>query len=177
MEIGSKIKELRLQRSLTQGELASRCELTKGYISQLENDLASPSIATLVDILNVLGVSLKSFFSKEKDEQIVFTNKDFFNSINGEGETIWLVPNSQKNEMEPIMLLLPKNASSEKRPPFEGEEFGYVLAGRIAIVIGEKNYIAKRGEAFYIPGKKEHYLKNIGSAEAKIIWVATPSNF
>ena len=44
MEIGSKIKRLRLQLSLTQSELADRCELTKGYISQLENDLTSPSI-------------------------------------------------------------------------------------------------------------------------------------
>ena len=51
MEIGLKIKELRLKKQLTQEELADRCELTKGYISQLENDLTSPSIATLKDIL------------------------------------------------------------------------------------------------------------------------------
>ena len=58
MEIGLKIKQLRLKNSLTQEELADRCELTKGYISQLENDLTSPSIATLKDILTALGVGL-----------------------------------------------------------------------------------------------------------------------
>ena len=42
MEIGNKIKQLRLQCDLTQEELANRCELTKGYISQLENELTSP---------------------------------------------------------------------------------------------------------------------------------------
>ena len=63
MEIGRKIKQIRLQRDLTQEELASRTELTKGYISQLENDLSSPSIATLEDILNVLGVTLQDFFA------------------------------------------------------------------------------------------------------------------
>ena len=47
MEIGSKIRELRLKADLTQEELGDRCELTKGYISQLENDVTSPSIATL----------------------------------------------------------------------------------------------------------------------------------
>ena len=59
IEIGRKIKQYRLQLDLTQEELAQRTELTKGYISQLENDLCSPSIATLQDILNILGVSLQ----------------------------------------------------------------------------------------------------------------------
>ena len=57
MEIGSKIKRLRQQLNLSQSELADRCELTKGYISQLENDLTSPSIATLMDILSSLVTS------------------------------------------------------------------------------------------------------------------------
>ena len=63
MEIGSKIKRLRAQQGLTLEELASRCELTKGFLSQLERDLTSPSIATLADILEALGSSLSEFFS------------------------------------------------------------------------------------------------------------------
>ena len=66
MKIGAKIKESRQQLGLTQQELADRCELTKGYISQLENDLTSPSIATLEDIVAALGQSLKDFFSEEE---------------------------------------------------------------------------------------------------------------
>ena len=54
MSIGIKIKQLRVMCQLTQEELADRCELTKGYISQLENDLTSPSISTLTDILSAL---------------------------------------------------------------------------------------------------------------------------
>ena len=63
---------------MTQEELASRCELTKGYISQLENDIASPSIATLVDILNVLGVSLRDFFDEDKEEKNSVHQKRLF---------------------------------------------------------------------------------------------------
>ena len=62
MQIGSKIKELRVLKGLTQEELADRAELSKGFISQLERDLTSPSIATLVDILQCLGTDLKTFF-------------------------------------------------------------------------------------------------------------------
>lgn len=64
MKIGGKIKELRIQKSLTQEELADRCELSKGFISQLERDLTSPSIATLVDILQCLGTNLEEFFQR-----------------------------------------------------------------------------------------------------------------
>ena len=66
VEIGRKIKQYRLQLDLTQEELAQRTELTKGYISQLENDLCSPSISTLEDILNILGVTIEEFFAEPK---------------------------------------------------------------------------------------------------------------
>jgi len=81
MELGIKIKRLRLRNNLTQEELADRCELTKGYISQLENELTSPSIATLEDILNALGTTPAEFFSDEKDEKIVFTDADFIEKL------------------------------------------------------------------------------------------------
>ncbi len=134
VEIGRKIKQYRLKLDLTQEELAQRTELTKGYISQLENDLCSPSIATLEDILNVLGVSLPEFFTEPKVEKIVYTPADYFVSKNGGGTNTWLIPNSQVKEMEPIILTLPQGAQCEERLPFEGEEFGYVLSGKVEIV-------------------------------------------
>ena len=78
MDIGHKIKQLRVQNGLTLEELASRSELTKGFLSQLERNLTSPSISTLEDILEALGSSLSDFFMEEKNEQVVFQKKDFF---------------------------------------------------------------------------------------------------
>ncbi len=72
MNIGNKLRELRMEKGLTQEELADRAELSKGFISQIERDLTSPSIATLVDLLQCLGTNLKDFFSDDSDEQIVF---------------------------------------------------------------------------------------------------------
>lgn len=180
MEIGKKIKRLRLQRGLTQEELALRCELTKGYISQLENDVSSPSIATLDDLLNILGISFTEFFSDGGNEKIVFTKSDFFESEAGGGIATWLIPNSQKNQMEPIILTVDSGCESELRAPFDGQEFGYILDGKIEIeIFGEKSrkIKAKKGDAFYIDGKKEHKLVSTGKTCARILWVATPSNF
>lgn len=177
MDIGAKIKGLRLQRGLTQEELASRCELTKGYISQLENDIASPSIATLIDILNILAISPHEFFATDKEEKVVFTQNDYFESESTNSTNIWLIPNSQKNEMEPIILILNEGGQSEVRLPFEGQEFGYVLEGAICIEYGKYKYTVKKGESFYIDGKREHQIINKYKGRSRILWVTTPSNF
>ena len=105
MEIGNRIKEVRMQKGLTQEELADRAELTKGFISQVERDLTSPSIATLLDILQCLGITPAEFFKEEKDEQVVFEAEDYFEKIDSKlGNTIkWIVPNAQKNIMEPMI--------------------------------------------------------------------------
>ena len=78
MEIGPKLRELRIAKNLTQEELADRAELSKGFISQLERDLTSPSIATLVDILQCLGTTINEFFSEDPEEQVVFHYEDYF---------------------------------------------------------------------------------------------------
>ena len=177
IEIGRKIKQYRLQLDLTQEELAQRTELTKGYISQLENDLCSPSIATLQDILNILGVSLQEFFAEPKAAKVVYTSNDYFVSQNGDGNNTWLIPNSQIKEMEPIILTLPEGGCCEERYPFEGEEFGYVLDGKVEIVTLKERYKLKKGDSFSIDGKKQHTLVNAGKTEARVLWVTTPSNF
>ena len=81
MDIGAKVKELRTLKGLTQEELADRAELSKGFISQLERDLTSPSIATLMDILQCLGTTLGEFFNETAEEQIVFGKQDYFEKI------------------------------------------------------------------------------------------------
>ena len=177
MEIGQKIKKLRMQRGLTLEELAARSELTKGFLSQLERDLTSPSIATLCDILEALGTTLSEFFKEEKNEKIVFSKEDFFVDEREGYSVNWIVPNSQKNEMEPVLLEIEGGAKSFEVTPNEGEEFGYVLEGKITLVNGDKHYQLKKGETFYLNGKNTHYIINDKKTSAKIIWVSTPPLF
>ena len=102
MDIGKKLKGLRIMKNLTQEELADRAELSKGFISQIERNLTSPSISTLMDILQCLGTDLKEFFSDSEDSQIVFRKSDYFEKTDAElKNTIqWIIPNAQKNIME-----------------------------------------------------------------------------
>ena len=178
MVIGEKIKDLRLSCELTQEELADRCELTKGYISQLENDLTSPSIATLIDILSALGTDLKTFFSEdEQEEKIVFSRQEFIEKQAEGYVQNWLVPNAQKNEMEPIYVILKPNSATDEDFPHEGEEFGYVVKGEISLIYGTRKIKVKKGESFYFVANKTHRIMNLKNNEAEIIWVSSPPSF
>ena len=177
MDIGNKLKELRVLKGLTQEELADRSELSKGFISQLERNLTSPSITTLMDILQCLGTSIGEFFNEAPDEQIVFGKQDYFVKEDTEykNEIKWIIPNAQKNMMEPILLTLEPGGETYPDNPHEGEEFGYVLQGNISIHIGSKTYKAKKGESFYFVSDKKHYLSS--KAGAVLIWVSSPPSF
>jgi Predicted transcriptional regulators len=138
MDIGNKLKELRVLKGLTQEELADRSELSKGFISQLERNLTSPSITTLMDILQCLGTSIGEFFNEAPDEQIIFGKQDYFVKLDTEykNEIKWIIPNAQKNTMEPIYLTLQAGGSTCPDTPHEGEEFGYVLQGTVSFHLG-----------------------------------------
>lgn len=177
MDIGKKIKELRLQNDLTLEDLASRSELTKGFLSQLERNLTSPSISTLEDILEALGTNLSEFFHEDTEEQIVFSTKDFFVDTKDEYQIEWIIPNAQKNEMEPILLTLKPYGKSHEMASHQGEEFGYVLKGSVTLVRDNKKCKLKAKDTFYMNGKKSHYLYNHTNGDALILWVTTPPMF
>lgn len=177
MEIGSKIRALRIKNQLTLEELANRSELTKGFLSLVERDLTSPSIATLEDILEALGTSLGEFFSEEKEEKIVFSEADYFENEQENYTISYIVPNAQKNNMEPILITLSPGCESEKYGPFEGEELGYVLQGRVELTFGSMTYTIKKGQTFYFKADRLHFLKNIGKTKAQVLWVTNPPSF
>ncbi len=179
MKIGERLKRLRMTNSLTQEELASRADLTKGYISQLENDATSPSIATLKDILDVFGVSMQEFFSEISDEDIVF-GKDARVQATDDDDKIkveLLVPGAQNREMDPVLVTLDPGGEMDEQPFHEGEEFGFVLLGKVQLRLDDRLYTVRKDECFYFTSDKKHAVKNIGKGPAKLLWVVTPPTF
>ena len=171
MDIGHRMKELRVHYGLTQQELADRSELSKGFISQLERNLTSPSVGTLLDIIQCLGTTPAEFFADDEPEQIVFEKDDYFEKISEDGNKMieWIIPNAQKNSMEPVRLTLKPGGSSDTHLPHAGEEFGYVMSGEINVHLNKKVYRFQAG--------KKHRLENNGNRDAILIWVSTPPSF
>ncbi len=179
MDVGSKLKQLRLENGLTQQDLANRLELTKGYISQIERNISSPSMETFFSLLDVLGTNPFDFFNTNTDEQVVHSKEDFFIQENDSLKHMisWIVPNALKYEMEPIIIEIEPGGTSVVDDPHPGEEFGYLLEGEVVLVLNKKRYIIKKGESFYYLANKEHYLINNSDKPAKILWVSTPPMF
>lgn len=179
MDIGKRMKELRILYGLTQQELADRSELSKGYISQLERNLTTPSVSTLLDLIQCLGTTPADFFTDEEPEQLVFKEEDYFEKEDEENKSRveWIIPNAQKNVMEPLRLTLEPGGRSQVHTPHEGEEFGYVLRGTVKVVHGPRSFLVRQGESFYFKSGKRHYIEAYGSRPAALIWVAAPPSF
>ncbi|KQU19362.1 Cro/Cl family transcriptional regulator [Bacillus sp. Leaf13] len=178
MRIGKKIKNLRLKKGLTQEELGERTDLSKGYISQLERDLSSPSIETFFNILEVLGCTPKQFFDEEEQVQKVVYEEEaqtFFIDEERGYQIQWLVPESNEKEMEPIRLTLQEKGEFKKFEPSLSETFGYVLSGRVIVKLGTHTYLVKAGESIYFHASDEHQIINDFDGPSELLLVVTES--
>ena len=178
MQIGSKIKRLRLQSGLTQEELGERTDLTKGYISQLERELNSPSIETLFSLLEVLGTTPKDFFDETKptdvvvfspEDQTTYNNEDLHYTIR------WLIPRSNENDMEPVYITFFEKGELKQFAPSLSETFIYVLSGIIEIEIGDQLFTAHAGDTVYYSAEDQHRISNAHNECSECILVATES--
>lgn len=179
MTLGEKVRNLRHKMGLTQEELAERSDLTKGFISQLENNNSSPSVDTLEGIVAALGLTMAEFFSEQQNVPVVYSQADRLQSEYDQlGLLIhWLVPSAQKNMMEPTLMELKPGGQSKSYNPFEGESFGYVLSGKLVLHFGEEEYELKTGECFYFAADRVFQLENRSKSSAQWLWVMTPPNF
>ncbi len=179
LNIGSKLKRLRLANNLTQEELANRTGLTKGYISQMERDRTSPSLSTLKDILDVLGEKLASFFEEGPEEQTVYRQEDriLISESTEAFKVELLVQASQRRDMEPVLVTLAPGARTWEDRSHQGQEFGYILDGEVTLRLGRGHHRLRQGECFYFTSDKKHLLENVGQTQAQILWVVTPPTF
>ncbi|MBA2848948.1 transcriptional regulator with XRE-family HTH domain [Thermosulfuriphilus ammonigenes] len=178
LRIGERLRKLRIANALTQEELANRAGLTKGYISQLERDLTYPSIPTLKEILDVLGEDLASFFKEDGEERAVFRRNDRLETADSHPgcRVEILVPQSQK-KMDPVLVTLAPGERTREDGSHEGEEFGFVLKGTVALHLDQKITKLRKGDCFYFRANRRHFLENCGRVVAQIIWVVSPPTF
>ena len=178
MDIGKRIRELRLAHQLTQQELAVRAGVSKGFISQLESNKSSVSIETLSEVLAVLGEQLKSFFSSDSVQPFVF-KKDDRTPLTDQGcdKFELLIPGSTTMAMEPCRIVLAPGQGLKPHGSHSGEEFGYVIRGQVTVTVGRRSAIAKTGESFSYKAQPEHSLKNAGRSFAELLFVTWPPQY
>ena len=166
--IGSRVKELRKGSNLTQKRLAETTGLSPGLLSRIENGLTMPSLPTLQIISNTLKTEIGYFFKNEAENGFIITDPNDRRVIISRSQPqnkiaykLELLAEGMKNPfMEPaIVTHVGKEGDVEERT-HDGQEFMYVLEGKMKLTLGSKEFILKKGNAAYWNGNVPH--KGIG---------------
>lgn len=178
MDIGQRLHNLRVQKQLTQEELAERTDLSKGYISQLEHNQSSPSMETFFAILAVLGSSPAAFFAPESpSRKIVYRATEqttYVDEVLGYRLT-WLVPASNENELEPVAVTLAPNGCFKSFEPSAAETFIMVQTGKLDLQLGAAHYYAAAGDTLYYHATQTHQIRNAGPTSCTFTLVTNAS--
>ena len=166
MEIGSKIRDIRKRKKITIAQMSEQIDLSKGFISNIENDNTSPSLNTLQAIANYLEVPLPYLLLEKKQHMKVVRKVDrvytTFNDIKIEHLT-------SQSGLRMMHVELPPGASTGEAIAHEGEESHIVLKGTVLAEQGEDSVIAKEGDSFSWNASVPHFVKNIGKNEAVLL--------
>ena len=178
LRIGGRLKELRKAMGLSLKQLAEATKLSPPLFSRIENGLVMPSISTLQTISNILKVDLGYFFKKEEDKGYAITRKGTrkisYAKRGSKGKATYgleLLAEGMENPfMEPCIVT--EFAGSHDDFPLarhDGQEFVYVLEGKLELTLGEKKFTLNKGDAAYFIGEIPHGGKSLSKKPARTV--------
>jgi transcriptional regulator with XRE-family HTH domain len=178
--LGKKLRYLRRARGLTLKQVAEAAQCTPAYLSQLENDKTSPSIASLKRIAEVLGARIVDFFLDDiDDEPVVMEPKQWLKVSlpRWKADIRQMVRRVQHRRMQPFYTVIEPGGGTREDYSHHGEEFGLVLEGELTLKVGEETYRVKAGSSFYYPSSLPHSWTNEGKRPCRVVWVVTPPSW
>ena len=179
MQLGRKIRDLRLRRGLTVQQLAEATNLSKGFVSQVENGRTSPSLSTLQDLAKSLETSV-AYLVVEEDQvpYVVRRSERPHMSVNGNGSRVEVISAQPRRNLELLQAELPPGVSmSDKRHFHHGEEVILCVDGRITLACGEHVVLLEAGDSCHFDGRVPHSIENAGDTLARLFIALTPAAF
>lgn len=178
--IGKKIKLLREEKHLTLQQLGKLAGLTASYISQIERDLTSPSIASLKKIADAFHIRIVDFFvGGSEEEPVVMVPEDRLQvSLKGwRAQIHQLVKTVSTKRMQPFYTVIEPGGGSREPYSHNGEEFGIVLEGNLTLTVGKKVQKVLEGQSFYYSSLIPHSWTNKGKTRTVVVWVVSPPSW
>ncbi len=178
-KIGTRVKELRKESDLTQKKLADATGLSPGLLSRIENGLAMPSIPTLQIISNTLKTEIGYFFKDGEEGGYVVTHpgqrRVVVSRSGPHGKLAYeleLLAEGMNNPFMEPAIVTPVGKDDEVLPrTHDGQEFMYVLEGRMKLTLGAKDFILKQGNAAYWNGNVPHKTIRLGRKTTRSLHV------
>ena len=179
IQISNKIKETRKAQKKTVQDLANKSRVSKGLISQIENNRTVPSLPVLMNIVQALNIDLKDFFedishNKESRQKIIIkTSADYqlFEKDPARGFKYKriLTRNIDGGPVDTILLELKKGARRGQLIKTDAYEYRYIIKGRVEYQIEEKKYVLEEGDSLFFDGRLPHKPSNIGNTDALML--------
>jgi len=175
------VKTLRKSLGMSIVELSNKSGLSTGMISQIERELACPSVDSLWRIAQSLNVSIGYFFNEQSNinkNPVVRKNERKALKMSPSNHLYELLCPDLNKRIEFLHITLePGNANVEKLFSHEGEECGVVIKGTLLIKYGEQEYILNEGDSIYLDSTLPHRYINIGNETSISVWAMTPPSF
>ena len=182
MDVGKRLKSIRLIRNISQRELAKRAGVTNSTISMIEKNSVSPSISSLKKVLNGIPISLVEFFTEESNEaeiqQVVYTSDELIDIGSGDVHMHLVGKSFPHRHMTFLVESYPEHADTgTEMLQNDAQEAGYILAGKIELTVGSEVFILNTNDSYYFENNKPHRFRNTFSDVCKIVSATTPANF
>ena len=175
--IGAKLRAARHASRKSMAEVAAQSGLTKGFLSKLERDLTSVSVASLMRLCDALEISVGSLFQAAKGEVV---RKGEYPPINFGGNAVreyLLTPAGEKRVQAILSDIEPGGGSGDEPYSLPTDvEFAFVLAGQLRIEVAGEQLVLEAGDAFTFQSSAEHTFQVLESAgPAQVLWVFSPA--
>jgi DNA-binding transcriptional MerR regulator/uncharacterized cupin superfamily protein len=174
--LGWQLRRLRLQRGESLSTVAQAVGVSIGFLSNVERSQSGASIGILRKLAQYYGLNILDFFDPLDAVGPLVRPKDRKVLEGGPGVQMELLA-SGKITMEPHLFSVEPGAGSGESYSHEGEEFLYLVRGRLSITLEGTTYALNPGDSFYFRSQTPHHWSNPGKTTAVILWVNTPPTF
>lgn len=181
IQISNKIKEIRKAQKKTVQQLANEAKVSKGLISQIENNRTVPSLPVLMNIVLALKIDLKDFFedishNRENRQKIIIKTKNDYQPFEKETAKGFrykriLTRNMDGGPVDIVLLELKKGAKRSQMIKTDAFEYKYVIHGKVEYQIENDKYIIEEGDSLFFDGRLPHKPSNIGDSDALMLVV------
>lgn len=164
--IGARLKKIRRVQGRTLQDVSRKAQITASLLSKIENDKSQPPVATLTRITSSLGVSVTSLLSDADDIGTIFVPgaETKHKLKTDKGYEFFSVASQRAKKLMDIYLFSAKKGEVIQQPmSHSGEEFVYVLKGRMHYKVGHMQYTLKAGDALYFDAEEDHDLQPISN--------------
>jgi mannose-6-phosphate isomerase-like protein (cupin superfamily) len=174
--IGAAIRDRRRRLGMTLQALADSCGLSVPFLSQIERDLAMPSLISLTSIATALGVDMTYFVGAPAPGQIVRRGDQPETLSLGPSPVVYhrLSGRHEERKMEALSMTVPPGLESPAAHR-EGEGFWYVLEGEVEMWIGQEHFLLRAGDSAHFDQRHGYRMRNSGATDLKMLWVGTPA--